>query len=80
MFNCPKLTYMPLRSLIYMKYSMGKYKLRTEEIASQEEFLIWYKEFMKYQRKRKSREASQSPLKYWKSVFTPYEKMREINL
>lgn len=79
MFNCPKLTYMPLKSMVYMKHCFGKQGSGLRNDKSRVTYSQAKTNYLKNARDLKNREAMTSPLKFWNKIFKPWEKLLEIN-
>ena len=70
---------MPLRSMIYLKYSSGKSKPGLSEFEYQQNFEQAKTAYLRDARKSKNKAAIKSPLKFWQNVFVPLEKILEID-
>ena len=72
---------MPLRSHIYLRNVMKKYR-KDDEVPSEkrrqhEEYI---KKYLLYMRQHKRKQAQVCPLKFWSKLFTPMEKVLEIKV
>ena len=79
MFNCPRLTYMPLRSILFLKHCGGRTQQGLQLQHNQADFERARTGYLRAARARKNREASRSPLRGWRGVFAPLEKLLEID-
>lgn len=79
LFNCPRRTYMPLRSMIFLKNNIGIKKTGLSLEYSRKEFEEYKTRHMRTIRERKNRYTNVSPLKFWKNIFQSLEKVLEIN-
>ena len=79
MFNCPRLTYMPLRSIIFLKCSNGRSQPGLQLHHNQHDFARARTGYLRSVRSQKNKEAARSPLKFWRRVFAPLEKLLEID-
>lgn len=79
LFNCPKLTFMPFRSLVYLRDSNQKYvpQVLPASLSSLEDYR---RQYLLFVCNKRHRQAMVSPLKFWTKIFVPLGRVLTVKV